>query len=83
MPTVAIVDGVCIVFYPKEHWPAHFHAKFAEHQAVFSIRPVRLVQGFLPPAKRRRIVEWAQTREAELIRAFGQAIEKRRVDPVE
>jgi hypothetical protein len=83
MPTVAIVDGVRIIFYANEHWPAHFHARLAEHQAVFSIGPVRLVRGSLPQAKQRRIVQWAQTREAELIRAFGQAIGKRPVDPIE
>ncbi len=40
MPTVAIVDGVKIVFYTNEHPPPHFHAKVAEHHAVFRIDPL-------------------------------------------
>jgi hypothetical protein len=30
MPTVAIIEGVKIQFYPDEHLPPHFHAVFAE-----------------------------------------------------
>ena len=33
MPVVAIVDGVKIEFYPDEHPPPHFHARFAEFVA--------------------------------------------------
>jgi len=30
VPVVAIVDGVKIEFYPDEHPPPHFHARYAE-----------------------------------------------------
>ena len=33
MPVVAIVDGVKIEFYPDEHPPPHFHARYAEFVA--------------------------------------------------
>jgi Domain of unknown function (DUF4160) len=29
VPVVAIVDGVKIEFYPDEHPPPHFHARYA------------------------------------------------------
>lgn len=83
MPTVAVVDGVKIIFYGKEHWPAHFHARLAEHNAVFDIVRLEMVQGTLPVAKKRKVIEWAHTRQGALLRAFGQAIAKVPVDPVE
>ena len=33
MPTVAIIAGVKIQFYPDEHPPPHFHARIAEFVA--------------------------------------------------
>ena len=49
MPTVAIVDGVKIQFYPDEHVPPHFHAVFAEFVAQIRIDPVEILKGKLPP----------------------------------
>ncbi|ODN70520.1 DUF4160 domain-containing protein [Methylobrevis pamukkalensis] len=37
MPTVAMVDGVKIMFYADDHPPPHFHALLAEHAAVIDI----------------------------------------------
>jgi len=36
---VAIVDAVKIEFYPDEHPPPHFHARYAEFVAQIEIRP--------------------------------------------
>jgi len=51
MPTVAIVEGVKIQFYAREHPPAHFHAVFAEYRAQIDIASLRVLRGSLPPAK--------------------------------
>lgn len=83
MPTVAIVDGVTIAVYANDHPPAHFHAKFAEHQAVFDVRTLEMVRGSIPPAKKRRVLQWAQTRKVELSRAFDRVRAKQHVEPIE
>jgi hypothetical protein len=41
VPTVAIVEGVKIQFYAREHPPAHFHAVFAEYRAQIGIASLR------------------------------------------
>ena len=82
MPVVAIVDGVQIVFYANEHPPPHFHAKFAEHQAVIDIESLVVTDGFLPVAKRRKVLAWAATRKAKLARAFVQATSHERVEVI-
>ncbi len=39
VPVVAIVDGVKIEFYPDEHPPPHFHARYAEFVAQMKSGP--------------------------------------------
>jgi hypothetical protein len=49
VPVVAIVDGVKIEFYPDEHPPPHFHARYAEFVAQIEIRTSRFyVARYLP-----------------------------------
>jgi hypothetical protein len=83
MPTVAVVGGVKIVFYANEHPPPHFHAKYAEHQAVIDICTMTLTQGVLPAAKRRMVLEWAASRRNELLVAFHAASAHEKVEPIE
>ena len=83
MPTVAIVDGVSIVFYTNEHPPPHFHAKFAEHQAVIDLDSMRVTEGFLPVAKRRKVLAWATERRGALLAAFAVAVSREPVGPIE
>jgi hypothetical protein len=58
MPTIAIVFGVRIIIYPKDHLPPHLHAKFAEHEAMISILTGDVLEGSLPRAKLRAVREW-------------------------
>jgi hypothetical protein len=53
MPTVAIVEGVKIQFFAREHPPPHFHAVFAEHRAQIDIRSLHVLRGSLPLSKTR------------------------------
>jgi hypothetical protein len=83
MPTVAIVDGVRIVFYANEHQPPHFPARIAEMQAVIEIDTLNITHGALPRGKLQKVIEWSRPRQAELRRAFQQASAKQRVEPIE
>ena len=58
MPTIAIVLGVRIIIYPKDHLPPHLHAKFAEYEAMISILTGDVLEGSLPRAKLRAVQEW-------------------------
>lgn len=82
MPVVATVDGVRIMFYANEHPPAHFHASFGEHRAVIDIESLTIVEGFLPIAKRRKVLAWAAQRKAKLSAAFIQATSHEKVEDI-
>jgi len=62
MPTIAIVFGVRIIIYPKDHLPPHLHAKFAEHEAMISIA----MEGSLPRAKVRAVQKWLAARREQV-----------------
>jgi hypothetical protein len=53
MPTIALVAGVRIIIYPKDHLPPHLHAILAEHEAMISIVTGDVLEGSLPRAKLR------------------------------
>jgi len=71
MPTVAIVDGVAIRFYPDEHPPPHFHAVFAEFVAQIQIAPPEVLRGSLPPTKLKAVLAWAAQNREGLIEAWA------------
>ena len=71
MPTVAIVDGVKIRFYPTEHPPPHFHAVFAEFTAHVAIDPAGILRGSLPPNKVGLVLSWASQRQSEPLMAWN------------
>ena len=82
MPVVASFDGIKIMVFANEHPPVHFHAQFGEHQALFSVEPLEMIEGFFPIAKKRRLLKWASTRKVELLRACLAAIALKKVEDV-
>jgi Domain of unknown function (DUF4160) len=66
MPTIAIVLGVRIVIYPKDHLPPHLHAIFAEHEAMISIVTGDVLEGSLPRAKLRVVQDWLARHREEV-----------------
>jgi hypothetical protein len=82
MPTVAIVDGVKIQFFAREHPPAHFHAVFAEYRAQIDIATLSVLNGRLPPAKLRVVLSWAETRRGALEQAWDAMLAKRRPEKI-
>ena len=82
MPTVAIIDGVKIQFFAREHPPAHFHAVFAEHRAQIDIATLRVLKGRLPRAKLRFVISWAETRREALEQAWEAVLTKRNPEKI-
>jgi hypothetical protein len=82
MPTVAIVEGVKIQFYPRDHRPMHFHAVFAEHRAQIDLQTLGVLKGYLPPAKLRVVIAWAESRRTELRRAWDEVMAKRKPEKI-
>ncbi len=82
MPTVAIIEGVKIQFYPKEHPPPHFHAVFAEYRAQIDIASLTVLKGSLPPAKLHLIVDWAKPRRDLLTDTWDAVLARRKFEKI-
>jgi hypothetical protein len=82
MPTLAIVEGVKIQIYPREHPPAHFHAVFAEFRAQIEVASLRVLRGSMPPAKLSTVISWAAPRRAALQNAWDTVLAKRKPERI-
>jgi hypothetical protein len=68
MPTISRFYGILIQMYFADHPPPHFHALYAEFEALIAIRTFEVIQGDLPPRALALVLEWATQHRNELIR---------------
>jgi hypothetical protein len=50
-----------------EHNPPHFHALYAEHEAMIDIRTLEVIEGKLPRRALVLVLEWAVEHRTELM----------------
>jgi hypothetical protein len=50
-----------------EHNPPHFHAFYAEHEALIDIQTLEVIKGKLPRRALVMVLEWANEHRAELM----------------
>jgi hypothetical protein len=68
MPTISRFYGILIQMYFADHAPPHFHALYAEFEALIAIQTFEVIRGELPPRAMALVLEWAQQHRKELIR---------------
>ena len=73
MPEVSRFYGIIIRFYYRDHPPGHFHAIYAEHEALIEIDSGKIYQGSLPDKALQLIEEWRQLHLAELQEDWNRA----------
>jgi hypothetical protein len=86
MPELSRFFGIIIRMFSEagaSHHVAHFHAYFQDEAAVFSIYPVDLIAGTLPPKQRRLVEEWAELHRAELMAGWQLLQSGRAAAPIE
>lgn len=59
LPTISTFFGIVIQMFWRDHGPPHFHAIYAEHEAVIDIRELRVLRGSLPRRALALVLEWA------------------------
>ncbi len=67
MPEVSRFFGIVISIYFREHGIPHFHAKYGENRAVFSVADLKMIVGQLPKRVRALVLEWAFEHRNELL----------------
>ena len=66
MPTVCMFLGIIITIYYNDHMPPHFHARYQDSKATFTMDG-ELLEGALPPKQTKFVAAWAALHEDELI----------------
>ena len=67
MPTISTFFGIVIQMFRNEHAPPHFHALYAEHEALIDIRELRVIRGSLPRRALALVLEWAAEHREALV----------------
>jgi hypothetical protein len=67
MPTVSMFYGIVVTMYPLDHNPPHFHALYAEHEAIIAIQTRNVLAGRLPAKQQAIVMDWAARHEEELM----------------
>lgn len=70
MPTVKIIDSVKIDLYSREHPPPHFHAIYADYEALITIQAFEIYAGGLPKSQLNKVINWAKNNQAMLMDNF-------------
>ena len=52
--------------YYREHPPPHFHAIYAEHEAIVALDTGEIIEGTLPRRAHKLVKDWATDHTGEL-----------------
>ncbi|MDF2939886.1 MAG: transcriptional regulator [Gammaproteobacteria bacterium] len=67
MPIISMFYGIIIQMFWNEHAPPHFHALYAEYEAVIDIRTLNIMKGSMPRRALSLVLEWASQHQSELM----------------
>lgn len=67
MPTLSTFYGILIQMFWNDHAPPHFHALYAEHEALIDIQTLQVLEGALPRRAMALVLEWAQEHRNDLM----------------
>ena len=85
MPEVSSFYGIRIRMHFADHDPPHFHAVYAEHEALVRIADGALLRGELPVRAARLVEEWRARYREELAHAWERAAQSEHpgsIDPL-
>jgi hypothetical protein len=82
MPTISRFFGIAIEMFWREHNPPHFHATYAEDEAVFEIESLDIIRGELPPRARSLVKEWAELHREALLENWEPCSQLKPPNPV-
>ena len=70
MPEISRFYGIIIRMYMEaggRHHTPHFHAYYQDQVGIYSISPIRRIQGNLPVRQHRMVEAWAEIHQRELM----------------
>lgn len=68
--------------YWRDHAPPHFHALYAEHEALIGLRDLKTIRGSLPRRALTLVMEWADAHREELMEDWNLCTEMKPPNPI-
>jgi hypothetical protein len=72
MPIIDSFEGIKVYIYGNDHNPPHFHAIYGEYEALIEIQNLSILRGDLPNRQLKKVVEWAENKQNDLLTIFQQ-----------
>lgn len=73
MPELSRFYGIIIAMFAKDHLPPHFHARYGDYGAYFSIESCELLEGEMPRRAVRLIQDWADLHREDLLKNWEES----------
>jgi len=83
VPRLSEFYGIAIYMYFSDHNPPHFHAIYAEHEALVRIADGSVIGGSLPKTAARLVEQWRQLHADELSANWAAAQEPSALSGIE
>jgi hypothetical protein len=83
MPEICRFLGIVVAMYYNKHYPPHFHAKYGEYRARFSIEELKIIEGSMPKRVVSLILEWAFEHRTELMDDWDLAKRKEQLKSID
>jgi hypothetical protein len=83
VPLLSEFYGIAIYMYFQDHNPPHFHAIYAEHEALIRIDTGEVVRGLLPRTASNLVEQWRQLHVEDLTANWARAQEPAALSSIE
>ncbi|HLN99422.1 MAG TPA: DUF4160 domain-containing protein [Pyrinomonadaceae bacterium] len=83
MPTISVFYGIVIQMFWRDHAPPHFHALYAEYEALIDLRSLSVIRGSLPGRAMALVLEWANDHRDELLENWKLCRQMQTPKPIE
>ena len=83
MPRLSEFYGIAIYMYFADHNPPHFHAVYAEHEALVRIDNGTILRGDLPRTAVKLVEQWRKLHHGELLDDWELAQQPSALNPIE
>jgi hypothetical protein len=82
VPEISRFFGIIVFMYYNDHQPRHFHVRYGEQKAIFSIESLTVLRGSLTPRALGLVVEWASRHQEELMDEWERARRQEPLKPI-
>jgi hypothetical protein len=83
VPTISVFYGIVIQMFWRDHGPPHFHALYAEYEALIDLRNFSVIRGSLPGRAMALVLEWADDHRDELLENWNLCRRMQTPKPIE